>query len=199
MAHSPATRAARDRQCAQAEPRRRTDRSRQQRIEPQPAQADEHRSPQRRCRDVDFAAQEYRWLIRQHVADDAAEGRGQHAHHHLRQRRHAVACRLGRADDRISRHPDGIEPQQRRQPPAVSAEQPYQARHHQADTQYFLPPDPEHRRPDQQVAQSTTADAGHRREEREGDDVLSRARRRQRPRYRKHRHSGHVEQFEQRP
>ena len=137
------------------------------------------RAEQRRG-DVDLPPQQHRGLLGQHVADDPAEGRGQDPHHHRRDGMHPQRQGLGRAEHRVGRHAQGVEPEQRLQPVSADPEGPDGRGGDQAGDQVVGRPDPEHRRADQEVAQGAAADAGDRREKAEGDDVATPPRGRQR-------------------
>ena len=136
------------------------------------AQSDEQPGGERGGGDVQFGAHQDRRLSGEHVADDAADAGGHHPHRERRNRRDSIAQRLGGAVSRISGEPGSVEPQQCLARKAAAARHPDQQGRADTDQQGRIGVDPEHRCPDQQVAQGAAADAGDDGEEKEGDQSL---------------------------
>ncbi len=76
------------------------------------AQPDEQPGGERGGGDVEFGPHQDRRLAGEHVADDAADAGGHHAHRERRNRRDAEGERLGRAVGRVGGEAGGVEPQQ---------------------------------------------------------------------------------------
>ena len=177
---------------ARPRPRRRDPRGRHE-AQSGERQRHEQDGGERRRGDVQLRPDQDRGLARQHIADDAAGARGQHAHAGSGQRRHAIGQGLGRAIDGIGGEPHRIEPVKRLGRPPPHRRHPDERRDPQAYRQHRAVVDPEHWRSDQQVAQRAATGAGDYREEHEGDDRQPEPRRRQRTRRREHRDAKQVQ------
>ena len=125
-----------------------------------------------RRRHVDFGPEQDRGLAGQQIAQDAAEGGGQHAGDDGDGRRAGRSETLGGAHHGVGGESDRVEPQQ--QLPArlhhVGAEEDQNA-DRRADQHIGRVLHPEHRRAEDQVAERAAADAGDASQEQEADHV----------------------------
>ena len=83
--------------------------------------------------DVELGPHQDRRLVGQNVAEDAAGASGQDPHGEGRDRRDPEAQRLGRAEHRVSREPQGVEPQQRLAREPLPSRDPHQQCRHDAN------------------------------------------------------------------